>query len=608
MQRPEQSAFAWDRSQRPPAWHYGLVAIAALAAHWAMLFRSLLWDDLITLDYMHLHGYAHSIGLDPFHFFRPGKMLYFTGLDLLFGNRALGWQAAGLLLTVVLALSVLRFAREILPETGALFAALIYAMHPLHVEGAGWASAANGSIMTAMAIWCYLFLLRHAKTGRPGSFAPPAAILVAAMLMKEEAAVLPVIGLAFLWCKNVPITRRVWIGIAAQLCIVLAIAATSRFLSARAGQRLEEIAVPRWAASLDTVRRLLAHAGWFAWPFRWGYYAESACVENLLSFYCLAAGSLLIAVPVVVWAWRHRNTHRRLVFLLTFFVLAFAPVSNVLPLGNNLWGVRYLTHSGIAIALAGGLLLDLLVRRGGLARSAAIAAACLWLGSAAFFSAKFHFVWKDGQTFFTKLSQAVPDAMPVRYLAQRFYDSGRYAAAEQKAREALNRELRCSKLAALRAAELEPYGLGFLSAPPAPKTDSRTMLGMSLMKQGKTAEALQQWREALQISPRDSDANANLADYYDTVFEETKDTGTLEKAISYYRNATAGSGENSSTAYTNLGRLFAVTGRTQDAIAVWREGLLRFPGSVQMRHNLAFAEFSMRRGATTTSGTQALGR
>src|SRR5690349_916435 len=124
---------AGDTSRNTPLFPGLLLATAVLLAHGVMICRGLVWDDLLILRKLELVGRWQLFAPDPFGFVRPGKTALFSLLHFLFGGRAWGYELAGLAALWLAVLLLWRLARHFLSPAGALAAALLYAVHPLHV-------------------------------------------------------------------------------------------------------------------------------------------------------------------------------------------------------------------------------------------------------------------------------------------------------------------------------------------------------------------------------------------------------------------------------------------------------------------------------------------
>ncbi|HUA39786.1 MAG TPA: tetratricopeptide repeat protein [Candidatus Sulfopaludibacter sp.] len=103
-------------------------------------------------------------------------------------------------------------------------------------------------------------------------------------------------------------------------------------------------------------------------------------------------------------------------------------------------------------------------------------------------------------------------------------------------------------------------------------------LGYGLAAEGRTAEAIEQYQNALELNPDFADGNNNLG----TAF---LDQGRLDKALEYYRRALAVD-PNFAEAENNLGILFAKQGKPAEAIEHYQKAIEFKPTRAEFYGNL----------------------
>jgi tetratricopeptide (TPR) repeat protein len=563
--------------QRDPGLlHPAFVALAALLAHGATLGRQLVWDDLISLEQMKLIGGWRVFSPDAFGFVRPGKVFLFSLLRGLFGEWAPGWQAFGLAAIVAAALMLHRFARVFLSPGGALVAALVYAVHPLHVEGAGWASAVNGTVLTVLALGYYLLLLRDAARPTAGGFVALTVLFLGAILMKEEAVVLPLVGAMVLAARSVRLERRALALFGLHLALAGAFIVFNRLAAVEGKQNLEELPFAAWVVSLAAPRNVLSHFLYFLAPFRWGYY--TAYDVRPLPFVLLLAVGLIAAGAFVAALARARLRPTGPLFFLSIAVVALLPASNLIPLGNTWFGVRYLSHAGVGLALLMGWGAARLMEGEVRWARAVKWATAVWLVAAVVGSALFHRQWRNEETLFATLIEFNDDRFFNQILASHSQRKGRHAQAEAFAR---------------RAVELEPDAL-----------TARVILGMALKSQGRIEEAVAEWRRVEAVEPLYVEMAINMAVYHEDRFERDGAKEDLAAADRYYAICMGSSAPDAEVAFINRGRLWAIQGKLDEAIAIWEKGLTKFPGSDYIRRNLERAREDREKRRAKISGVE----
>lgn len=544
----------------PPArdtpWAPVLVVLAALLSHGTMLLRDFIWDDRISREQMALQGRWLLLQPDAFGFVRPGKTLILSILDSVFGNAAVLWHAFALCTLVIASLLVWRLAREFLSPGGALVAALAYAVHPLHVEATGWISALNGTWLTVLAVGYYLLLLDNPRSPDGRRLCSLTALFLLALMMKEEAVVLPIVGLLFLWLKGERPARAHLVAMALQYLLAALFVVYTRLASADAGQQLEAMPYPWWVMSLTAPRTILSHLAWFFAPYSWGYSQQFDPTPAI--YFTLFAAGWIAAIAFVVWAWRVRRSPTPPFVFLAVAVVGLLPTANLLPMGNFIFAPRYLAHAGIGLCLLLGWAWDRNPPGG-----FPVFVFGFWLFAAGLTSARHHLPWQSEVHLYSRMSDETRRSVFPLLLAQLHLREGRLDEARTQADLAIERD--------------------------PDSADAHITRGRILQAAGRPEEALAAWGRAEEIAPQNIDLAASLGDYFDQRFSQSNNPKDFAEADRYYTLATRGFAPNSEVAYINHGLLWVLAGEKERGVAIWREGLAKFPNSPDLQRNLAIA-------------------
>lgn len=554
--------------------HYLLLALAVLVVHGPMLFRELVWDDILLIEHYEKMGYWKAFQTDAFGFVRPGKTLLFSVAHALFGYNSYGWQALSLLALLGVSLLALRFLSLWLSPTAALAGALIYAVHPLHVEGTGWFSASNGTWMALFALAYYLVFCSGQAMRSPAAVGAVTTVLfVAAFLMKEEAIVLPVLAALCLWYRRIPLRPGLLALLGGHLLIGVALTLFFRSAASRAGQTLHTFALPEALISISAFRVMASHALFFAWPFRWGYYRTFS--YEPVQYTILAILALALAGWLAWRVWKRREKRSPAHLGLLFFVIGMLPLANVLPFGNDHYAVRYLTHAGLGLALLAGAGVQALLRVWRPLTVQRVLA--VWLVAAFGASLLFHYHWRSTETLFRQIEKHTDSSLLLSVLATWLYRNGK----DQEAVKVIR-----------AATELLEQNVRDHTLTPQTRdlTEAQLLVleGMIFRRHRNTEKALNRFQEAFRVVPGHMDAAAHLASLYDDLFTQSADRRYFDLAEQYYTVA-LDSPQNGETAHLNLGTLYAQDNQTTRAVELWKRGLQKFPGSRQLRHNLAIA-------------------
>jgi tetratricopeptide (TPR) repeat protein len=136
-------------------------------------------------------------GVAGSNYWRPTFVAFLTMEHRWFGlSGATGWHAANLVLHVLCTVLSFAFVRALgMPTVLAGAAALLFAVHPAHVESVAWISASPDLLMTAGLLSSLLLIVWALREGRwrGAKIAAAAGAYVLAMGSKESAVLFPVL-------------------------------------------------------------------------------------------------------------------------------------------------------------------------------------------------------------------------------------------------------------------------------------------------------------------------------------------------------------------------------------------------------------------------------
>ncbi|HWZ57429.1 MAG TPA: hypothetical protein VNW46_00535 [Gemmatimonadaceae bacterium] len=233
----------------------------------------------------------------------------------------LGWHVAATVL-------VLRLARQVLPEMGAIAAAVLFAVHPVHVEAI---SSTVGRCELMAAVFVLAGLLAH-RAGRPSAVG----WYVLALLSKESGIVL--LGLAV--CHDVLLTEGGWATLRVRRAwyaaygVVIACYAGLLAWVFRGGQALVvqsitwdgATTVDRWLTMLRVVPEYVRLMVW-PWDLAIDYTPRTlVLVTTVTPMVLLGAALLVVIAGIIVLTWRRAPV---VATGLVWFAIAMSPVANV---------------------------------------------------------------------------------------------------------------------------------------------------------------------------------------------------------------------------------------------------------------------------------------
>ncbi len=241
------------------------------------------------------------------NFYRPVFLFWFRLQYLAFGLNPWGWHLCTVLCHVLVTLLVYFTAVHLLKDRlAALFATLIFGLHPTHAEAVAWVSGVTEPLFAIFLFASYLcYLKKRADPARAHVYLAASLLLYAlACLSKETAVILPAIIFAceFLWSKaTAPSRWGAWsrrslgaLAVVAPYVALFAIYVVVRVISLKGFQN------PKEEHSLLSMVLTWPSVLWFyiqhlIWPtnlspfYHWQFYSR-VDVRNVL----------LPAIPVIL--------------------------------------------------------------------------------------------------------------------------------------------------------------------------------------------------------------------------------------------------------------------------------------------------------------------
>jgi hypothetical protein len=341
-----------------------LVLFVALAAYANALGNGYAYDDnhIVAMNPVVIHAQWGKALLGPYwHDALPGTGLYrpltiasFVAQWHAWGGMPLGFHAVNMLLHAAVCLLVLALLSRFLPRMPALVGALIFAVHPVHVEAvANVVGAAELLVALSFLGACLLYLdgAGWGPTGRAARTAGLAILYAVGLGAKENAATLP--GVLFLLeffrgNGESAAEGSTGEGFGARLRreapVFLCLAAVlGTYLIVRAsvlGTVTGELPAPSLRGLASTDRLLTALTVWpqyvrlmvFPLDLSSDYTPAVLLVAHSVSAMVLFGGALLLALLAL--AWDVRKSSPAVALGIAWFLVTVLPVSNlVLPAG-----------------------------------------------------------------------------------------------------------------------------------------------------------------------------------------------------------------------------------------------------------------------------------
>jgi Flp pilus assembly protein TadD len=505
-----------------------LLILVAVVLYHAVLTYGFVFDDLALIlltPYIKNPHLWKQIFLGPLlsfagpaipgSFYRPLGMFCFWLVCRVAGLAPGAYHLFQLALYALAVWTVYRISRKLLPSELAAFAgALLWTLHPLHVEAVAWVSAIPDIGCVLFYLLAFWFFLR-AEEHSPAGFryhAVAAAVYFPALFFKEVAFSFPLLLLAYWFCfsSGASWLRRAyhWLPyvLAAAICAAIRVAVMGRFSTASPLRDLN----PRvmWTA----IGLLGQHAKLFFWPVHLSEFREFDLSASLHSPW--PWGALLALAAACLW----RKRDPLLSFLVLWWFVTLLPCLDYRQLSFPLVEDQfsYLPSVGLCLAL-GYLAFVLAERHFPKARPSRVLApavalvAVLWSGQIV--RSLPH--WRNNDALFAYSLRASPNASLTHFFSAEvlLFTSGD-----------LNRAAREFQVA------LRLNAQGFRPLPQV-TYKSYVDLGEIALMQGHESEALDYLNRAVLLEPQSNAAYAELGSMYFPRGDYARAAGFFQQAV-----------------------------------------------------------------------------
>ncbi len=505
----------------------------------------------------------------PTNYYRPMMHVLYMAVYMASGLQPLAFHSMNVILHALASMLLFGVVRKLMrgspPEGGAdhsmpaLFAGLLFALHPIHTEAVSWIAGLPDLAMALFGMSSFYFYIRSDSTGPSNSLRDrmiSVVFFLLAALSKEPALLLPVIMLAYDHSfSSIPKNARGLIERYGPYAAAGLLYTGARW-SALGGfaPNTAKDALGVYGSILNGVYLMGMYLEKLALPFNLNAYHSFTPVASLAEprwIVSAAIVSILAGASVFSLAGR-----RRVFFGIVATVSTLLPVLYLPAVGKNVFAERYLYLPSFGFAYLAALLAGLAVRGSLIRRSAAIALLLGVLG--VFFAGTVdrNAVWKDDVSLWSDAAAKSPrDAVPLNALGVAFDASDRQDDAAEMYREAV---------------AADP---GML--------DAHLNLGNYFNRTGRIDEAIEQYRLALAVKGGDAAAHNNLGVAYAR-------SGRLSEAVDEFLAAISRD-ERYEEAYINLARVYRKLGMDEEEQKLLREkdrALARGPRRARIRETV----------------------
>ena len=437
----------------------------------------------------------------------------------------------------------------------ALVAALLFGVHPLHVESVAWVSERKDVLSTLFFLGALLFYLRYQELRRSGFFALSFVAFVLSLLAKPMGVTLPLIMFLYDY-----LSARGWTTRTVQEKVPFLMVSILFGVIAVLNRQSPEGSYALYISSLGdnlliASSGLIFYLGKILMPLQpSAFYPYPAEISLHLPTFFLPLMLLLVLVSGI---WITRRYTRKVIFGSLFFFLTLLPVMSIVPFHGAAAADRFMYIPSIGLFyLAGVAFQKIYVWRVRWEKAKKVSLAVLLrvivttLGTLTWQRSN---VWQDSETLWLSVLKNYPE-VPVAHnnLGNVYLKKGRLDAAISEYKMAIS---------------LNPSDAGLYNN-----------LGAAYLKKGRLDAAIAEYQKAISLNPADALAHYNLGVAYGG-------KGKLDAAIAEYRK-TISLNPTNAPAHSNLGIIYARKGELDAAIAEYKKAISLNPADAVAHYNL----------------------
>lgn len=328
----------------------------------------------------------------------------------LFGLEAKPYHVFNLLFHIICALLVFLFIKLLANDVLiALTTAILFAVHPMHVESVAWISDRKDLLCTLFYVGSLCTYLLYLKKGGNRFYAFTFLLFIAALLSKAMAITLPFVLLIIDYFKDRKFSGKVIIEKIPFLILSVMFGYIS-ILSQKSNDALGDIAalsiVDRLAFSGYSIMMYLVKLVWFADLSAFYNYPLLENGKYPMIYYILPLVLLVLGGIV----FKMKKKRKLIIFSFGFFLITIALVLQIIPAGNVIMADRYtyLPYIGLFFLIA--VLAKQVIDSNKKYATIINAVLFIYVIACCYFSFERTKVWHDSMALWTDTIEKNPDA------------------------------------------------------------------------------------------------------------------------------------------------------------------------------------------------------
>jgi tetratricopeptide (TPR) repeat protein len=284
----------------------------------------------------------------------------------------------------------------------AAFTAILFGIHPMHVESVAWISERKDVLYALFFIWALIQYWKYLETGRIKYFWFTLLLFVLSLLSKPAAVILPLVLLLLDYYKG---RRLDWKPVSEKWMFwILSVFMGVLTVKIQAPDALASLDVfPLWLRFFFACYVLMIYVVRFFIPYPLSTFHPYPPASDP-GIFVLLSPLFIILLAVLLW---HQRKNKDPVFGILFFIINLLLVLQILSIGLTIVSERYtyIPYIGLAFSLA--MTASRIRRVQNKLFWVAAAIFILALSVAAFFQTK---VWRNSETLWTNALKFAPDA------------------------------------------------------------------------------------------------------------------------------------------------------------------------------------------------------
>lgn len=423
--------------------------------------------------------------------------------------------------------------------------ALLFLIHPFHVESVAWVSERKDVLYGFFWIAAWYAWLQSKSYDKWYAFG--IILFILSCLSKGMAVTLPAILIASEWIKNKDISKINWIKLIPFVILSIGFGILAVYAQKGGGNVREDNTYGMW----DQIRV----AAWGIWfylsrtviPFDLSLFYEYPKIEKngMPGQFTAAFVFIIFSIPAFIFYFWKRSP-LAVTGMLLFLAILF-PVSQIFPVGNAIAADRYHYIPSIGLLIVFGWIFSQVEKN-----KLFVPLVFIWIFGLVYISHQRIMMWKSPETLWMSTIERNPEIMfAYKNLAKFLEKKGKVNEAEQIYRNALQQD--------------SSYAEGW------------NELGVILKNKGRNDEAYPLFVKSVQIDSVNKEAWLNIGTWHDRRGE------TGEARIAYQKSLAIDS--NYAEVWNNYANSLSRTGAHDSADVYFKRAIALYPGYAEAYNN-----------------------